>query len=69
MQYQKKTGKKIGNFFKIFRRVRSLECQPFYSKEIISINISSMEQWHHQTKKLCEEELSGGILSGAATFC
>ena len=39
-----------------------------YSIELISINISSMEHWHHQTKKLSEGELSWGILPGGAIF-
>ena len=40
----------------------------FYSIELISINISSMEQRHHQTEKSCEGELSWGIRPGGATF-
>ena len=42
--------------------------EAFYSIELISVNISSMEQRHHQTKKSCEGELSWGIRPGGATF-
>ena len=42
--------------------------EAFYSIELISVNISSMEQRHHQTEKSCEGELSWGIRPGGAIF-